>query len=114
MPLAVRLPPEIEQRLRSLAARTGRSKASYAREAIVRYLEDLEDEQLALERLERPGRRWTQDQLERGLDSAGRGDSRFACFEEWASDIDTSGMPDLVGRTAQNEIKSCRFRIFRA
>jgi RHH-type transcriptional regulator, rel operon repressor / antitoxin RelB len=66
MPLAVRLRPEIAERLRSLAARTGRSKASYAREAIVRYLEDLEDEQLALERLERRDRRWTLDELERG------------------------------------------------
>ena len=54
MTLAVRLPPEIDQRLQSLAKRSGRSKASYAREAIIRYLEDLEDEQLALERLETP------------------------------------------------------------
>jgi RHH-type transcriptional regulator, rel operon repressor / antitoxin RelB len=68
MPLAVRLRPEIAERLRSLAAKTGRSKASYAREAIVRYLEDLEDEQLAIERLERPDRRWTLDELERGAE----------------------------------------------
>jgi RHH-type transcriptional regulator, rel operon repressor / antitoxin RelB len=68
MSLAVHLPPEIDQRLRSLAERTGRSKASYAREAIVRYLEDLEDEQLALERLDNPDRRWTLDELERGVD----------------------------------------------
>ncbi len=68
MTLAVRLPPEIDQRLQSLAAKTGRSKASYAREAIVRYLEDLEDEQIARERLESPGRRWTLDELERGVD----------------------------------------------
>ena len=68
MTLAVRLPPELEQRLSSLAKRTGRSKASYAREAIVRYLEDLEDEQIALERLDDPDRRWTLDELERGID----------------------------------------------
>ena len=68
MTLAVRLPPEIDQRLRSLAERTGRSKASYAREAIARYLEDLEDEQLARERLADPDRRWTLDELERGVD----------------------------------------------
>ena len=68
MTLAVRLPPHIEQRLRSLAERTGRSRASFAREAIVRYLEDLEDEELALERLDNPGRRWTLDELERGVD----------------------------------------------
>ena len=63
MTLAVRLPPEVEQRLSSLAERTGRSKASYAREAIVRYLEDLEDEQLALERFNNPERRWTLDEF---------------------------------------------------
>jgi RHH-type rel operon transcriptional repressor/antitoxin RelB len=68
MSLAVRLPPEIDQRLQSLAERTGRSKAACAREAIVRYLEDIEDEQLALERLESPGRRWTLDELERAVD----------------------------------------------
>ena len=68
MTLAVRLPPEIDQRLQSLAKRSGRSKASYAREAIIRYLEDLEDEQLALERLNNPDRRWTLDELERGVD----------------------------------------------
>ena len=68
MTLAVRLPPEVEQRLQSLAERTGRSKASFAREAIVRYLEDIEDETLALERLRNPERRWSLDELERGVD----------------------------------------------
>ena len=41
--LALRLPPEIEKRLSSLAKRTGRSKSFYAREAILTHLEDLED-----------------------------------------------------------------------
>jgi RHH-type transcriptional regulator, rel operon repressor / antitoxin RelB len=68
MTLAIRLPPEVEQRLQSLAERTGRSKASFAREAIVRYLEDLDDEELVLERLRNPDRRWTLDELERGVD----------------------------------------------
>jgi RHH-type rel operon transcriptional repressor/antitoxin RelB len=68
MTLAVRLPPEIDQRLQSLAKRSGRSKASYAREAIIRYLEDLEDEQLALERLNNPDRRCTLEELKRGVD----------------------------------------------
>ncbi len=95
MTLAVRLPPEIEQRLQSLAAKTGRSKASYAREAIVRYLEDLEDEELALERLQAPDQHWTLNELERGVDVAGRADLRFACFEEWASEADTVGYLSL-------------------
>jgi RHH-type rel operon transcriptional repressor/antitoxin RelB len=45
--LAIRLPADIEARLESLAKRTGRSKTFYAREAILEYLEDMEDLYLA-------------------------------------------------------------------
>ena len=45
--MAIRLPEEIESRLAALASRTGRSKTFYAREAILTYLEDLEDYYLA-------------------------------------------------------------------
>ena len=45
--LAIRLPENIEARLESLAKRTGRSKTFYAREAILEYLEDMEDLYLA-------------------------------------------------------------------
>ncbi|KQP59985.1 CopG family transcriptional regulator [Methylobacterium sp. Leaf111] len=41
--LALRLPPEIEDRLEALARRTGRSKADHARDAILEHLENLED-----------------------------------------------------------------------
>ena len=41
--LAIRLPEKLEKRLDRLAKRTGRTKTYYAREAIVKYLEDLED-----------------------------------------------------------------------
>jgi RHH-type rel operon transcriptional repressor/antitoxin RelB len=41
--LAIRLPDSIEKRLDRLAKRTGRTKTYYAREAILRHLEDLED-----------------------------------------------------------------------
>lgn len=41
--LAIRLPPEIEAELAALAKRTGRTKTFYAREAILNYLEDMED-----------------------------------------------------------------------
>lgn len=47
--LAVRLDPHLEARLTSLASRTGRSKSFYARAAIERHLEDLEDHFLAEE-----------------------------------------------------------------
>lgn len=47
--LAIRLPEEIESRLEHLAQATGRTKTFYAREAIERYIEDLEDIYLAEE-----------------------------------------------------------------
>ncbi len=49
--LALRLPPEIEERLDALAKLTGRSKSFYAREAILEHLDDLEDIYLAEQRL---------------------------------------------------------------
>ena len=51
--LAVRLPKDIEDRLEKLAARTGRSKSYYARQAITEYLEEREDYLIALSRLEK-------------------------------------------------------------
>lgn len=49
--LAIRLPQEIEDRLQALAQATGRTKTFYAREAILEYLDDLEDLYLAEQRL---------------------------------------------------------------
>jgi RHH-type rel operon transcriptional repressor/antitoxin RelB len=49
--LAVRLDKDIEERLERLAARTGRTKTFYVREAIEAHLGDLEDFYLAEERL---------------------------------------------------------------
>ena len=45
--LAIRLPAELEERLDTLAYRTGRTKTFYAREAIAKYIDDLEDLYLA-------------------------------------------------------------------
>jgi RHH-type rel operon transcriptional repressor/antitoxin RelB len=50
--LAIRLPEKIEKRLDRLAKRTGRTKTYYAREAILQYLDELEDVYLAERRLE--------------------------------------------------------------
>jgi len=47
--LAIRLSEEIEARLENLAKRTGRSKTFYAREAILEYLDTMEDLYLAEE-----------------------------------------------------------------
>lgn len=49
--LAIRLPKEIEERLEALAAATGRTKTFYARQAILEYIDDLEDLYLAEQRL---------------------------------------------------------------
>ena len=45
--LAIRLPDAIEERLTSLAAESGRTKTALAREAILEYIDDLEDYGLA-------------------------------------------------------------------
>jgi RHH-type transcriptional regulator, rel operon repressor / antitoxin RelB len=50
--IAVRLPPDVEKRLKRLARRTGRTKTFYVREAILQYLDDLEDYYQAAQRLE--------------------------------------------------------------
>lgn len=49
--LAIRLPAEIENRLDSLAQATGRTKTFYAREAILAYIDDLEDLYIAEQRM---------------------------------------------------------------
>jgi len=51
--LAIRLPASIEKRLEKLARRSGRTKAYYAREAILQHLDDLEDVSMADRVLER-------------------------------------------------------------
>lgn len=69
--LAVRLPDEIEKRLAELAKATGRTKTFYVREAILEYLDDLEDIYLAEKRLAShyagKGRALTLSEVERDL-----------------------------------------------
>ena len=68
--LALRLPPEIEKWLEALAKKTGRTKSFYAREAILRHLEDLEDYHTARRRLARRGPRVPLEILEREISRA--------------------------------------------
>jgi len=63
--LALRLPPKIEKRLNALAKKTGRTKSFYAREAILRHIEDLEDYHLARRRLVRKVAAVSLDELEK-------------------------------------------------
>ena len=50
--LGIRLPEDMEKRLAALADATGRSKSYYAREAILKHLDELEDIYLAEKRAE--------------------------------------------------------------
>ena len=53
MPISVRLPADLEQRLDFLARQTGRTRAFYIREALLDKIDDLEDYYLAADVLER-------------------------------------------------------------
>ncbi|MBL4868335.1 MAG: TraY domain-containing protein [Pseudomonadales bacterium] len=66
--IAIQLPEEIENRLTTLANKTGRTKTFYVREAILEHLDEMEDKYLALSRLEKSGKRWSLDDLEQDLD----------------------------------------------
>ena len=66
--IAIRLPDEIEKRLDALAKKTGRTKSYYVREAVIDHLEELEDIYLSLDRLEKPAKRWSLDDLEKEID----------------------------------------------
>jgi RHH-type transcriptional regulator, rel operon repressor / antitoxin RelB len=65
--LGIRLEPELEEKLESLARETGRSKSYYAREAIRQFLEDREDYLKGIAALERREPTITLDELERRL-----------------------------------------------
>ena len=65
--LAIRLPDSIEQRLAALASETGRTKTALAREAILEYINDLEDYHLAEARARRGRKTISLEQVEREL-----------------------------------------------
>jgi RHH-type rel operon transcriptional repressor/antitoxin RelB len=66
--LAIRLPNEIEQKLNDLAKKTGRTKTFYAREAIIEYLQDLEDIYTAQKRLSKNGKRLSLKEMKQHLE----------------------------------------------
>lgn len=65
--LAIRLRPDLEERLARLARETGRTKTFYAREAIEQHLEDLEDYYLAADALKNRGRTYSAEEAKREL-----------------------------------------------
>jgi RHH-type rel operon transcriptional repressor/antitoxin RelB len=65
--LAIRLPDAIEERLAALASETGRTKTTLAREAILEYIDDLEDYYLAEARARRNRKTIPLNEVEREL-----------------------------------------------
>ena len=65
--LAITLPKDVEERLAHMAKITGKTKTFYAREAILNYLDDLEDTYLSLSILEKPNKRHSQQEVEEEL-----------------------------------------------
>jgi RHH-type rel operon transcriptional repressor/antitoxin RelB len=53
--------------LDQLAQTTGRTKTFYVKEAILRFLDEMEDVYYALDRLENPKKRRSQDDLENNI-----------------------------------------------
>jgi RHH-type rel operon transcriptional repressor/antitoxin RelB len=95
--LALRLPPAIEKRLDALAKKTGRTKSFYAREAILRQIEDIEDYYLARRRLARGGARKSSKVAGRKARSADADwlRSLSATMTEWSSAEDGKAYGDL-------------------
>lgn len=65
MATSIRLPEELDARLKKLASKTGRTKAYYIREAIEEHIADIEDYYLAERRIRAydPAENATLDQL---------------------------------------------------
>ncbi|TMJ02359.1 MAG: hypothetical protein E6G97_12815 [Alphaproteobacteria bacterium] len=63
----IRLSPRVEKRLARLAKKLRRTKSSLAFEAVVRHIEDLEDLEVARQRLARGGASIPLEQLESEL-----------------------------------------------
>ena len=65
--LSLRLSSDVENRLNQLAKTTGRTKTFYAKEAILKYLDDMEDTYIAINRLETPSKRISLEDVEKEL-----------------------------------------------
>ena len=68
MAIAIRLPEDLENKLSSLAKKTKRSKSFYVREAIERYLEDVDDYYVGMDILDNPGRIYSLNEARKACD----------------------------------------------
>lgn len=66
--IAVRLNKELHQRLSDLATQTGRSKSFYVKRALAKYMEDMEDTYLAIDRIENSEGRVSMEEAKKILD----------------------------------------------
>lgn len=66
---SVRLPENIDIQLEQLCELTKRSKSFYIKEALTRYLEDIADQYIALDRIASPSRLLTTKELLKELDA---------------------------------------------
>lgn len=55
---SVRLPENLDAQLEQLCSLTKRPKSFYIKEALTRYLEDISDYYIAMDRLSRPNRKF--------------------------------------------------------
>ncbi|MEO0854002.1 MAG: CopG family transcriptional regulator [Cyanobacteria bacterium J06648_11] len=67
----VELSERVQTLLSTYAKQTGQTEDEIIAEAIQNHLEELEDLQDAEAVLDRPGKRWTLEEVERSLDFAG-------------------------------------------
>jgi RHH-type rel operon transcriptional repressor/antitoxin RelB len=69
--LSLRLSNEVESRLTQLVESTSRTKSFYAKEAILKYLDEMEDTFFAIDRLKKPSKRISLENVEKelGLDN---------------------------------------------
>ena len=65
--LSIRLPKDISARLEDLAIKTGRTKSFYVKQAIIEFLEEMEDTYIALDRIKNPFKRVSMEKLEKHI-----------------------------------------------
>lgn len=65
--LTITLDPELEKKLDQIARKLGRSKDDFAREAILRLIEDEEDYREAVVQMDKPARRIPLSEMKKRL-----------------------------------------------
>ncbi|HIJ22519.1 MAG: TraY domain-containing protein [Gammaproteobacteria bacterium] len=91
--LSLRLPETIETRLTTLARTTGRTKSFYAKEAILKHIDELEERYLPDQSPTSPmdkgeHDRWFKKQVEQGLIEADKSDAKWFSEAEVAEQLD--------------------------